>query len=207
MAAKPKSEKGGTKTGKPKGKGTKWARESEEEGSEGDKGGKKCDDETDWVAQIQARTECGEHMGKHCFVDEAGVHQRLSKQDLSLWGLMVVSFGLFILSLLAKHSSDYSHGVTLAQTLSSHRMPSSSRCATHPLRNMIVHPSLVGCKVPYHFPIHTLCSIPILCSTSASTATSLWILWPSSHTCKTPAWQCRLWQFLWPADQLGSQRC
>ena len=78
--------------------------ESEEESSEGDKEGKKGD-ETDWVAQIQARTECGKHTGEHCFVDEAGVHQKLSKQDLSLWGLIVVSFSLFLLSLLAKHSS------------------------------------------------------------------------------------------------------
>ena len=53
-AAKPKSEKGGTKTGKSKGKGTKQARESEEESSKGDEEGKKGD-ETDWVAQIQAR--------------------------------------------------------------------------------------------------------------------------------------------------------
>ena len=84
-AAKPKSEKGGTKTGKSKGKGTKQARESEEESSEGDEEGTKGD-ETDWVAQIQARTECGKHTGKHCFVNEAGVHRKLSKQDLSQIG-------------------------------------------------------------------------------------------------------------------------
>jgi hypothetical protein len=180
-----KGGKGGTdgtgkesSSGRVKGKGVKRARETGDEDNEEDEGddgkGRIC--ESGWVAWVQNRTACDKHQDDNCYVDATRTHWKLSKQDLSYWGLMIICIILSALFLLANTLFVSSHAVLWQKTLSNPLTVCSSRSHSRRQRHAIVFCSLVGPKVwplPSHPSIH-IPLIPLLCT--AAPAPSLWVL-------------------------------
>ena len=49
-----------------------------------------------YVIELQAEHACGDHTGKYCLIQPNGNHYHLTKADLSLWILLLVSLALLL---------------------------------------------------------------------------------------------------------------
>jgi hypothetical protein len=58
----------------------------------------------EWIIELQALHACSEHNDEHCIIRPNGTHHHLTKQDFSLWGLLLVH-NLLLLFELCAHCS------------------------------------------------------------------------------------------------------